>query len=260
MPATNVRRNDPCPCGSGKRYKECHGTAGLETPTPVLAAIGGAADLFQEALARYQRQEYVAAVAACQQVLAVAPDHAGAWHLAGSVDLQRGDLQASSLKIAKAIELDGAQAEFHRTLARVRLASGSFAEVTASARRRHCAGCNERRRMGCTWPRSRSDGSTSRSRRMGKSPSARALQPRSAFPDGRFSSPAAQLCCGSCLVPGGAGRRCKPPGLSNNLGLALQELGKAARPRRAIDARSSNNLAWSRPAPISVTCFPVSNV
>src|SRR6266700_1417781 len=132
MPATNVRRNDPCPCGSGKRYKECHGgTAGFETPTRVHAA----ADPFQEALAAYRRQEHVAAAAACQRMLAIAPGHAGAWHLAGAIDLQRGDLQAASLKIAKAIELDAVQAEFHRTLARVRLASGSFADAAASARR-----------------------------------------------------------------------------------------------------------------------------
>jgi predicted O-linked N-acetylglucosamine transferase (SPINDLY family) len=68
-------------------------------------------------------------------MLAIAPDHASAWHLAGSIDLQRGDTLAASLKIAKATELDATQPEFHRTLARVRLASGSFAEVTASARR-----------------------------------------------------------------------------------------------------------------------------
>jgi uncharacterized protein YecA (UPF0149 family) len=30
-PATKgakVGRNDPCPCGSGKKYKKCHGVAG----------------------------------------------------------------------------------------------------------------------------------------------------------------------------------------------------------------------------------------
>jgi preprotein translocase subunit SecA len=25
--APKVGRNDPCPCGSGKKYKKCHGTA-----------------------------------------------------------------------------------------------------------------------------------------------------------------------------------------------------------------------------------------
>jgi preprotein translocase subunit SecA len=27
-PWANVGRNDPCPCGSGKKYKKCHGAAG----------------------------------------------------------------------------------------------------------------------------------------------------------------------------------------------------------------------------------------
>ena len=26
--AAKVGRNDPCPCGSGKKYKKCHGTSG----------------------------------------------------------------------------------------------------------------------------------------------------------------------------------------------------------------------------------------
>ena len=25
MGSDNIRRNDPCPCGSGKRFKHCHG-------------------------------------------------------------------------------------------------------------------------------------------------------------------------------------------------------------------------------------------
>ena len=26
--STKVGRNEPCPCGSGKKYKKCHGAAG----------------------------------------------------------------------------------------------------------------------------------------------------------------------------------------------------------------------------------------
>jgi uncharacterized protein YecA (UPF0149 family) len=26
--AAKVGRNDPCPCGSGKKYKKCHGVEG----------------------------------------------------------------------------------------------------------------------------------------------------------------------------------------------------------------------------------------
>ena len=25
VPAAKIGRNDPCPCGSGKKYKKCHG-------------------------------------------------------------------------------------------------------------------------------------------------------------------------------------------------------------------------------------------
>jgi hypothetical protein len=31
-------RNDPCPCGSGKKFKKCHGDAGVVSP-PIAAAL-----------------------------------------------------------------------------------------------------------------------------------------------------------------------------------------------------------------------------
>ena len=84
VPTNSIRRNDPCPCGSGRRYKECHGKTQPSTPsTPLL-------------------------------------DTAGA---------------AVALNVAKAVGIDPAQAEFHRTLARSRLANGEFADAAASARR-----------------------------------------------------------------------------------------------------------------------------
>jgi hypothetical protein len=33
---TNIGRNDPCPCGNGKKYKKCHGNPLLGTPAPSL--------------------------------------------------------------------------------------------------------------------------------------------------------------------------------------------------------------------------------
>jgi uncharacterized protein YecA (UPF0149 family) len=32
---TKVRPNDPCPCGSGKKYKHCHGSVRNRTASPV---------------------------------------------------------------------------------------------------------------------------------------------------------------------------------------------------------------------------------
>ncbi len=34
-----IGRNDPCPCGSGKKYKRCHGAAGAE-PLPAQSSVG----------------------------------------------------------------------------------------------------------------------------------------------------------------------------------------------------------------------------
>jgi len=40
-------RNDPCPCGSGQRYKHCHGAAGADAPAapPQPPAAGAAAEM-----------------------------------------------------------------------------------------------------------------------------------------------------------------------------------------------------------------------
>ena len=32
--AAKVGRNDPCPCGSGKKFKHCHGSTGADTGDP----------------------------------------------------------------------------------------------------------------------------------------------------------------------------------------------------------------------------------
>ncbi|MEP7183944.1 MAG: SEC-C metal-binding domain-containing protein, partial [Betaproteobacteria bacterium] len=35
-------RNAPCPCGSGRRYKDCHGALAAASPTTTTAAIAEA--------------------------------------------------------------------------------------------------------------------------------------------------------------------------------------------------------------------------
>ena len=35
----NVRRNDPCPCGSGKKFKKCCATKTRENPAELKAGI-----------------------------------------------------------------------------------------------------------------------------------------------------------------------------------------------------------------------------
>jgi len=36
-----IGRNDPCPCGSGKKYKKCHGAGGTTASGPPAAGSKG---------------------------------------------------------------------------------------------------------------------------------------------------------------------------------------------------------------------------
>jgi hypothetical protein len=55
-------RNDPCPCGSGKRYKHCHGAVAVSTPS--------AETLAQRAFDAHRRGD----LAAAEQGYRAAPD------------------------------------------------------------------------------------------------------------------------------------------------------------------------------------------
>src|SRR5215472_15576957 len=58
-----VARNAPCPCGSGKRYKECHGATG-----------SAARQWVERGLAELKRRDLAAAEASLLEANRVAPD------------------------------------------------------------------------------------------------------------------------------------------------------------------------------------------
>jgi GT2 family glycosyltransferase len=101
-------RNEPCPCGSGKRYKECHGKAGD-------AAVAGAPpdarekcrQLMIEALAHQQARRLVDAEQLYRAALALAPDEPDALHMLGVIRYERGDLAEARDLIVRALDLTG---------------------------------------------------------------------------------------------------------------------------------------------------------
>ena len=64
-------RNAPCPCGSGKRYKHCHG---LELPKSAGAPVASIDALMRRALEAQQSRRYDEAERAYRDVLALRPD------------------------------------------------------------------------------------------------------------------------------------------------------------------------------------------
>ena len=71
MSTTAVARNAPCPCGSGKRFKDCHGG-----PAEPMAAPVTAEELLRLAQMRFALNESTAALELLEQASALAPERA----------------------------------------------------------------------------------------------------------------------------------------------------------------------------------------
>ena len=89
-----VGPRDPCPCGNGKRYKNCHGRVGMRGSRPVFgAAASGLADrrvsIAQEL---HRRGDVLGAEAIYRSVLAQSPDHRGARHFLGVLLCEHEDI------------------------------------------------------------------------------------------------------------------------------------------------------------------------
>ena len=104
------RRLDPCPCGSGRRYKDCHGslTAALLSPAPG----------FEEALALRRAGRLTEAIERIDRGLAEAPRSERLFNLRGLVrqDLMQLDAAMQDLDAAIAIAPDFAEAHVNRGL------------------------------------------------------------------------------------------------------------------------------------------------
>src|SRR5438128_9037670 len=105
----SIPRNDPCPCGSGRRYKECHGAIGVgdvanaahaspavAAAAPVLPTLGRASrDSLWEGVKRCLAKDFDGAEALAQDTLKVAPGHPLALFILGGCEFERGRTEAA---------------------------------------------------------------------------------------------------------------------------------------------------------------------
>jgi tetratricopeptide (TPR) repeat protein len=104
-----VRRNDPCPCGSGKRYKECHGRLDAGQPPGVMAQLEGAMRLHQQGQVEEAGRRY-------RQVLALEPGNAIASHYLGLATWHFGDVAEGERLMRAALAADATIPDFHNNL------------------------------------------------------------------------------------------------------------------------------------------------
>lgn len=121
-------RNDPCPCGSGKRYKHCHGAvAPVTTSPPVDRRLA-------TALSLHQRGDAMAAEEIYRSVLDGSPGHPMAEHYLGVIAYQRGDVTAALPLLERSVTAVPREPEFHNNLGLAYAAAGRESDAIAAYR------------------------------------------------------------------------------------------------------------------------------
>ncbi|HET9764531.1 MAG TPA: tetratricopeptide repeat protein, partial [Casimicrobiaceae bacterium] len=105
------RRNEPCPCGSGKRFKDCHGRLQAAAVSTARAdAVNASAKA--EAAAALARGEHEAAARSARRAVERHPPDPEAWNLLG-LALEPSDPAAARAAWDKALALAPRDAEAH---------------------------------------------------------------------------------------------------------------------------------------------------
>jgi hypothetical protein len=100
-------RNQPCPCGSGRRYKECHGAIGAQdtTTAPARDDLSWIPAVMQAALRAQRSGRLREAAEGYRRVVAAQPENFDANHMLSLVEYEQGNSGAAMALLRHAIEL-----------------------------------------------------------------------------------------------------------------------------------------------------------
>jgi protein O-GlcNAc transferase len=105
MTTKRINRNDPCACGSGKKYKRCC-LANAESPTTPAAPAGFSVhDAIEEAMSHHRAGRLMQAEDVYKHVLQIKPNHPDALHLLGTIAHQKGEHDSAIELINKALAI-----------------------------------------------------------------------------------------------------------------------------------------------------------
>jgi tetratricopeptide (TPR) repeat protein len=138
----NMRRNEPCFCGSGKRYKNCHGALGETGVSQDAAATAGepanagasrvkgagADEKFVRASQLHDQGQLERARELYEAVLSEVPDHFDALSALGVLQAQRNNFQVAERLLRQALRLNADSEEANLNLAAVLCDVGSAEE------------------------------------------------------------------------------------------------------------------------------------
>jgi len=105
MTTHKVGRNDPCPCGSGKKYKQCCEQTGA-APKQSVPINFHPQQALQSAITHHQAGNLVLAETLYKQVLQASPNQPDALHLLGLIAKQKGDHKTAIQLMRKALSFN----------------------------------------------------------------------------------------------------------------------------------------------------------
>jgi Flp pilus assembly protein TadD len=109
-PPSATRRNDPCPCGSGKRYKQCHGSLAAPGATrPLRDVLAAGIDAHQRGDRKAARREY-------EEALRLDAESAVALHYLGVLSWEEGAHDEALRLMTRSIAADSSVPDFHNNL------------------------------------------------------------------------------------------------------------------------------------------------
>lgn len=135
MTTQKTARNDPCPCGSGKKYKQCCLQTDEAQAANRVRASDEVAGLMQAAIGHQEAGRLIEADAVCKEVLRLAPDHPDALHVQAMIAYQVGMHDVATVLLQHVVEIAPGYADAHHNLGVVHLAQGQVAEAVSGFRK-----------------------------------------------------------------------------------------------------------------------------
>ncbi len=134
--APTAGRNDPCPCGSGKRFKNCHGAIAPDFRASVKpeSAADQQSQRLKKALALHEKGDSGGAEVLYREVLVAEPDHAVAQHFLGVIHYQRRELALALPLLERSVAASPGEAEFQNNLGLALAAADREPEAIAAYR------------------------------------------------------------------------------------------------------------------------------
>ncbi len=126
-------RNDPCPCGSGKRYKECHGA--IAAATTAQSVKIDEESVIAEALRLHEQGQIQAAVERYSRVLQQSPENPTALHFIGLAQYQAGQPSDAMEAMWRSLLLAPNEPEFLSNFSAAAWSAGRYDEGKWAAER-----------------------------------------------------------------------------------------------------------------------------